>query len=53
MVLGRRSEGLSNIIKGYLEYSVHVMSYVSWMTDDRPGMLPTAIGIYEKSKRAA
>ena len=53
LVLGRRSEGLSNIIKGYLEYSVHVMSYVNWMTDDRPGILPTAVGIYEKSRRAA
>jgi hypothetical protein len=48
LILGRRSEGLSNFIKRYLEYNVHVMSYVYWMTDDRPGILPTPVEIYEK-----
>ena len=48
LILGRRNEGLSNFIKGYLEYSVHVMNYIYWMTDDRPGILPTPVKIYEK-----
>jgi len=48
LILGRRSEGLSNFIKGYLEYYVHVASYVYWMTDDRPGILPKHVKIYEK-----
>ena len=48
LILGRRSEGLSNFIKGYLEYWVHVIGYVYWMTDDRPGIMPTPVEIYEK-----
>lgn len=48
LILGRRSEGLSNFIKGYLEYYVHVIGYVYWMTDDRPGILPKPVEIYEK-----
>ena len=48
LILGRRSEGLSNFIKGYLDYFVHVLSYYYFMTDDRPGILPTPVRIYEK-----
>ncbi len=48
LILGRRSEGLSNFIKGYLEYYVHVVGYVYWMTDDRPGIFPEKTEIYEK-----
>jgi len=48
LVLGRRSEGLSNFIKGSLEYEVHGMSYVTGMTDDRPGIFPKSVEIYEK-----
>jgi len=48
LILGRRSEGLSNFIKGYLEYWVHVIGYVYWMTDDRPGIMPEKTEIYEK-----
>jgi amino acid permease len=48
LILGRRSEGLSNFIKGYLEYAVHIMSYVYWMTDDRPGIFPKPVEIHEK-----
>ncbi len=49
LILGRRSEGLSNFIKGYLEYLVHVISYVYWITDDRPGIFPESVEIYEKT----
>ena len=48
LILGRRNEGLSNFIKGYLEYFVHVISYVDLMTDDRPGLFPEPVEIYEK-----
>lgn len=48
LILGRRSEGLSNFIKGYLEYLVHVIGYVYWITDDRPGIFPKPVEIYEK-----
>lgn len=46
LVLGRRSEELSDFIKGYLEYHVHVLSYTSWMTDERPGIMPKPVKIY-------
>ena len=49
LILGRRSEGLSNFVKGYLEYFVHVISYYYWMTDKRPGILPKPVAIYEKA----
>lgn len=48
LILGQRSEGLSNVIKGYLEYLVHVAGYVYWMTDKRPGIMPKVVRIYEK-----
>ena len=48
LILGCRSEGLSNIAKGYLEYMVHVMSYTYIMTDKRPGILPVPVKIFEE-----
>jgi hypothetical protein len=48
LILGRRSEGLSNFAKGYLEYLVHVMSYVYIMSDKRPDILPVAVKVYEE-----
>ncbi len=48
LILGHRNEGLSDFIKGYLEYYVHVVSYVYWMTDDRPAIFPEKVEIYEK-----
>ncbi|MCU0630217.1 MAG: DUF4389 domain-containing protein [Methanoregulaceae archaeon] len=49
LVLGRRSEGLSDFIRGYLEYHVHVLSYTSWMTDKRPGIMPKPAKIFEEN----
>ncbi len=46
LILGRRNEGLSDFIKGYLEYHVHVLSYTSWMTDERPGILPKPVKVF-------
>jgi len=48
LILGRRNKDLSEFIRGYLEYHVHVLSYTSWMTDSRPGIMPKAVEIYEK-----
>ncbi len=48
LILGRRSEGLSNFIKGYLEYLVHVLPYVYFFTDKRPQVMPESVKIFEK-----
>jgi len=48
LILGRRNEGISDFIKGYLEYHVHVLSYISWMTDKRPGIMPKSVKIFEE-----
>nr|WP_319377485.1 DUF4389 domain-containing protein [uncultured Methanoregula sp.] len=49
LILGRRIEGLSNFVKGYLEYLVHVMPYMYFMTDRRPGILPVPVRVYEEA----
>lgn len=48
LILGRRSQGLSDFIRGYLEYYVHILPYTSFMTDERPGLFPTSTKIYEE-----
>jgi hypothetical protein len=48
LILGRRSEGLSTIAKGYLEYQVHVLPYTYLMTDKRPDIMPVAVKIFEE-----
>jgi len=48
LILGRRNESLSNFVKGYLEYYVHVMGYVYFMTDKRPDILPVPVKIFEE-----
>ena len=48
LILGRRNQALSDIVKGYLEYLVHVMSYTYIMTDKRPDILPVPVKIYEE-----
>ncbi|PWR74613.1 DUF4389 domain-containing protein [Methanospirillum stamsii] len=50
LILGRRSQSLSDFIQGYLEYYVHILSYTSFMTDERPGILPVSVTIYEEGK---
>jgi len=47
LILGKRSEGLNEFIKGYLEYNVHLISYFSYMTDQRPGVSPKKVKIVE------
>ncbi len=48
LIMGRRSHTLSDIIRGYLEYYVHILPYTSFMTDERPGIFPHTIGIFEE-----
>ena len=52
LVLGRRSQGLSDFVRGYLEYYVHIMPYFYFMTDRRPNILPVKVGIYEEGPGA-
>ena len=48
LILGCRNEALSNIVKGYLEYLVHVTPYVHFMTDKRPDIMPVPVKILEE-----
>ena len=48
LILGCRNEALSNIAKGYLEYTVHVLPYTYFMTDKRPDVMPVATKIFEE-----
>jgi hypothetical protein len=48
LILGHRNRDLSEFIRGYLEYYVHVMPYVYFMTDSRPDIVPVKVRIYEE-----
>lgn len=47
LLLGRRSKTFNNFIKGYLEYTIHLTSYFSLMTDKQPGVSPKKVKIFE------
>ena len=49
LVLGCRNEAVSNLVKGYLEYMIHVTPYTYFMTDRRPDVLPVGVMVYEKT----
>jgi len=42
---GGRSEGLNNLIRSFVGYIIQVISYVSLITDERPGILPEGINV--------
>ncbi|MDR6223558.1 DUF4389 domain-containing protein [Methanococcoides alaskense] len=48
LVLGRRLEILNKVVKGYLEYYTQIAGYFYMTTDERPGILPKDISIFEK-----
>jgi len=50
LIFGRRNYGLSEFVRGYMEYQVHVMAYMNLMTDNRPNIMPVPVDIFE-SKR--
>ena len=47
LLIGRRSKTFNSFIKGYLEYTIHLMSYFALMTDKRPGITPIKVKIFE------
>jgi hypothetical protein len=49
LILGRRNEALSNLVKGYLEYLIHVQPYIYFMTDKRPDIMPVPVKIIEEA----
>ena len=53
LILAKRNEGLSDLVKGYLEYQVHVMNYTYFMTDTRPDILPVTVKICEEVQAKA
>jgi len=48
LILGHRNKALSDFIRGYLEYYVHVTPYMYFMTDKRPDVAPVKVRIYEE-----
>jgi hypothetical protein len=48
LILGRRNRDLSDFIRGYLEYRIHVTPYITFMTDRRPDIMPVKVRIYEE-----
>lgn len=52
LIMGRRSRGLSDFARGYLEYIVHRMPYLYLMTDRRPSVLPDKIKIFEEMEKS-
>jgi amino acid permease len=48
LILGHRNRDLSDFIRGYLEYHIHVLSYITVMTDRRPDVMPVKVRICEE-----
>lgn len=48
LILGCRNESLSNLVKEYLEYMIHVLPYTYFMTDTRPDVLPVGVKVFEE-----
>lgn len=46
LLLGRRSEGLNGVIRGYVTYIVQLSGYYSLLTSKRPGIIPKRICFY-------
>ncbi|KZX10564.1 DUF4389 domain-containing protein [Methanobrevibacter curvatus] len=46
LILGERSEILTNVLIGYTEYCVQTIAYRSLVTDKRPGLLPKELKVY-------
>jgi hypothetical protein len=46
LLLGKRSEGLNGVIRGYLTYIVQLSGYFSLLTSKRPGISPKKLRFY-------
>jgi len=51
LIMGKRSQGLSDFARGYLEYIVHRMPYLYFMTDRRPAVFPDKVKIFEQMEK--
>jgi hypothetical protein len=47
LILGQRNESLNGVIAGFLKYNVHLYNYFNYITDERPGVMPKNVKIYE------
>lgn len=50
LIFGRMNYGLSEFIRGYMEYQVYVMAYMNLMTDKRPNIMPVPVDIFESER---
>jgi hypothetical protein len=46
LIIGKRIEGLNNVVKGYVAYSIQVVKYTSFLTDERPGIGPKSMKVF-------
>jgi len=46
LILGRRIESLSEIVRDYTAYTIQVVSYMNVLTDERPGITPKEIRVF-------
>ena len=47
LILGRRSKPLNDPIEGYTKYSVCLMGYFYFLSDERPGIVPKKVKIFK------
>lgn len=47
LILGRRSKPLNGPIEGYIKYSVCLMGYFSYLSDERPGIVPKKVKLFK------
>ncbi len=50
LIMGQRQRGLSDFLRGYLEYVVSRMPYLYLMTDKRPILLPDSTRIFKQKE---
>jgi hypothetical protein len=46
LILGKRFKGLNNVLIGYVEYNIQILSYANLITDERPGIAPKDLKVY-------
>jgi hypothetical protein len=49
LILARRHQGLSEFVRGYLEYQVYISPYAYFMTDTRPELWPKNRKVFVES----
>lgn len=46
LILGRRSKSLNGSIEGFIKYCVQLIGYFSYLTDERPGIVPKRVKFF-------